>query len=128
MENATRTSPNGIARQRFFPACFNDIPVVDLLHTARSHSARDVLSRLARVARTTCETRRARDSGVGPAPRSGPKRENQALRNLDRLPIAGEGLRAEGEEAFVAVAIDVDQSVRAQRRRFVLQGRDAVLR
>src|SRR5467141_1149575 len=49
-------------------------------------------------------------------------------RNLDRLPVADEGLRAEGEEAFVAVAIDVDQSVRAQPRRLVLQGRDAVLR
>jgi hypothetical protein len=49
-------------------------------------------------------------------------------RNLDRLPVAGEGFRAEGEEAFVAVAGDVDQSVRAQRRRLVLQGFDAVLR
>ena len=31
---------------------------------ARSHSARDVLSRLAGVARTACAARRARDSGV----------------------------------------------------------------
>ena len=32
--------------------------------SAGDHSARDVLSRLARVARTTCQARRARDSGV----------------------------------------------------------------
>src|SRR6267378_2665912 len=29
---------------------------------------------------------------------------NKASGNLDRLPVAGEGFRAEGEEAFVAVA------------------------
>src|SRR5712692_5467310 len=54
--------------------------------------------------------------------------ENKASGNLDRLPVAEEGFRAEGEEAFVAVAVDIDQSVRPQPRRLVLQGSDAILR
>src|SRR5437660_7165196 len=54
--------------------------------------------------------------------------KSNASGNLDRFPVAGKGSRAEGEEPLVAVAVDVDQSVRAQRRRLILQRSDSVLR
>src|SRR2546430_16378066 len=52
----------------------------------------------------------------------------RSSRNPDRLPVADEGFRAEGEKAPVAVAVDVDQSVRAQPRGLVLHRSNAVLR